>query len=87
MLQLKRLICMVCHPANIPLTRLSTVLMDHNNPNSNYLNFLFTVCASLLPFYVKLEQLNINNIAKMNDRVPKKKRLRTSKLNCVFLKV
>ena len=75
---------MVCHPANIPLTRLSTVLMDHNNPNPNYLIFLFTVCASLLSFYVKLHQLNIDNIGKMNDRVP---RLRTSKLNYVFLKV
>ena len=47
---------------------------------------LFTVYLSLLPFYVKLEQLNVNKWTKMNDRVPKE-RLGSSRLNHVFLKI
>ena len=45
----------------------TTVLMDHNSPTSNsfekcskvFFVSLFTVYLSLLPFYVKLEQLII----------------------------
>ena len=47
---------------------LSTVLMNYNSPASNSFQkclkmiflSLFTVGLSLLPFYVKLEQLNVN---------------------------
>ena len=40
---------------------------------------LFTVYLSLLSFYVKLEQLKRQQMAKMNDGVPKE-RLGTSRL-------
>ena len=44
------------------------VLMDYNNPTSNsfgkdskmFVFALFAVYSSLLPFYVKLEQINVN---------------------------
>jgi len=47
---------------------LTTVSMDYNSPTSNsfqkcskmFFLSLFTVCLSLLPFSVKLEQLNVN---------------------------
>ena len=44
---------------------------------------LFTVCSSLLPFYVKFEQLNVTEMTKMSDRVPNE-RLGTSRLSHVF---
>ena len=46
-----------------------------------FLSSLFTVCLSLLPFYVKPQQM-----AKMSDWVPNE-RLGTSRLSHIFLKI
>ena len=48
--------------------------------------YLLTDCIDHLPFYVKLEQSNRQQMAKINDRVPLV-RLGTSKFNDVFLKI
>jgi len=68
--------------------------MDYNRPTPNsfekcskmFLRSLLTVCLSLLPFFMKREQFKRQQMAKMNDRVPKE-RLGTSRLGNVFLKI
>ena len=71
---------------------LTTVVIDYNSPSSNSKKFQevfpwsLTVCLSLSPFYVTLEQFKCQQMAKMNDQVPKE-RLGTSRLTDVFLKI
>ena len=68
--------------------------MDYNRPTSNsfeksftmFILLLFTVCLGHLPFHVKLEQFKRQQIAAMNDRVPKE-RLGTCRLNNIFHKL
>ena len=47
---------------------------------------LFTICWSLLPFYVKFEPFKRQQMTKMSNRVPNE-RLGTSRLSHVFLKI
>ena len=73
---------------------LTTVLMEYKSTTFNsfetgsklFFPSLFTVCLSLLPFYVKFEQLKRQQMAKMSDLVPNE-RLGTSRLRHVFLKI
>ena len=48
-------------------------MMVYNSPASNSFGLisLFTVSSSLLPFYVKLEQLKRHLMTEMKDGVPK----------------
>ena len=64
----------------------STTLNSFKKGSKLFFPSLFTVCFSLLPSYVKYEQLNVNKWPKMSDRVPNE-RLGTSRLSHVFLKI
>ena len=60
---------------------MSTTFNSFEKGSKLFFPSLFTVCLSLLPFYVKRQQ-----IAKMSDQVPSE-RLGTSRLSHVFLKI
>ena len=64
---------------------LTTVLMEYKSATFNsfekgskrFFPSLFTVCFSLLPFYVKFEQFKHQQMAKIGDRVPNERLTRT----------